>query len=207
MTDQERILIFDFGSQYAQLIARRVREQSVFCQIVRHDLPAQRVRELKPTGIIFSGGPSSVYAPNAPKCDPGIFELGIPILGICYGLQLACHLLGGKVSPAMSRESMGGRMSVVASRAALSPKCRTKRSSGGAMATRSKRAACSEAIASTDTCPCRRSPTSDEADLLGLQFHPEVSHTPQGVKILQNFLRRSVVAAYWRMQSFSSIRW
>src|SRR5581483_10458891 len=100
----EKILIFDFGSQYGQLIARRVREQSVFCQIVRHNLSAERVRELAPSGLIFSGGPASVYVPDAPSCDPRLFELGIPVLGICYGMQLACHLLGARVVPAHSRE-------------------------------------------------------------------------------------------------------
>ena len=104
LPDRERILIFDFGSQYGQLIARRVREQNVFCQIVRHDLPAARVAELKPRGLIFSGGPASVYAPGAPRCDPKLFDLGVPVLGICYGMQLACHLLGGEVKPAPSRE-------------------------------------------------------------------------------------------------------
>src|SRR5262245_7515560 len=102
--DQERVLIFDFGAQYAQLIARRVREQNVFCQLVRHNLPAGRVKELKPRGIILSGGPSSVYDPAAPSFDAKIFELGVPVLGICYGMQLACHALGGKVQPAKSRE-------------------------------------------------------------------------------------------------------
>src|SRR5712671_346072 len=102
--ESERILIFDFGSQYAQLIARRVRELNVFCQVVRHDLPAARVAELRPKGIILSGGPASVYEPNAPKCDPGIFELGVPVLGICYGMHLACQALGGAVKPAASRE-------------------------------------------------------------------------------------------------------
>src|SRR5271155_179415 len=105
MTNQpesERILIFDFGSQYGQLIARRVREQNVFCQIVRNNLSAQRVRELKPKGIILSGGPASVYGKDAPSCDPGIFELGIPILGICYGMQLTCHLMGARVSAGAS---------------------------------------------------------------------------------------------------------
>src|SRR5437660_454366 len=101
---EERILIFDFGSQFAQLIARRVRELNVFCQIVRHDLPAERVAELKPSGIILTGGPASVYAPGAPRCDPKVYDLGVPILGICYGMQLACHQLGGEVKPATSRE-------------------------------------------------------------------------------------------------------
>src|SRR5271154_6747542 len=104
LPESERVLIFDFGSQYSQLIARRVREQNVFCQIVRHDLPAARVAELKPKGIIFSGGPASVYESNAPRCDPAIFDLGIPILGICYGMQLACQILGGEVKAAASRE-------------------------------------------------------------------------------------------------------
>src|ERR1700724_1486344 len=100
----ERVLILDFGAQYGQLIARRIREQHVFCQVVRHDLPAERIAELKPRGLIFTGGPASVYAPGAPHCDPKLFDLGIPVLGICYGMQLACHYLGGKVLPSAHRE-------------------------------------------------------------------------------------------------------
>src|SRR5471030_2180696 len=101
----ELILIFDFGSQFGQLIARRVRELNVFCQIVRHDISAERVRELNPKGLIFSGGPASVYEPGAPHCDPKLFDLNIPVLGICYGMQLACHILGGSVGGnAHSRE-------------------------------------------------------------------------------------------------------
>src|SRR5438105_4561300 len=102
--ESERILIFDFGAQYAQLIARRVREQNVFCQIVRHDLSAARVAEMAPRGLILSGGPASVYDAGAPQCDPGIFELGVPVLGICYGLHLAYQVLGGEVTPSRSRE-------------------------------------------------------------------------------------------------------
>ncbi len=90
----ERVLVLDFGSQYAQLIARRVREQQVYCEIVRHDLPARRIAEIGPKGLVLSGGPASVYQPGAPRCDPGIFGLGIPILGICYGDALACDVLG-----------------------------------------------------------------------------------------------------------------
>jgi GMP synthase (glutamine-hydrolysing) len=100
----EKVLVFDFGSQYAQLIARRVREQSVYCEIVRHDLTAARVAEIAPKGIILSGGPASVYAAAAPHCDPAIFELGIPVLGICYGMQLVCEALGGRVESAPARE-------------------------------------------------------------------------------------------------------
>lgn len=90
----ERVLVLDFGSQFAQLIARRVRDQNVYCEIVRHDISAQTVLARKPAAIIFSGGPSSVYDPSAPACDPGLFDLGIPILGICYGMQLTAHRLG-----------------------------------------------------------------------------------------------------------------
>src|SRR5207253_7202784 len=104
LPESERVLVFVFGSQYAQLIARRVREQNVFCQLVRHDLSAARVAELRPRGLIFSGGPSSVYEKGAPLCDPKIFDLNIPVLGICYGLHLACQCLGGEVKPAASRE-------------------------------------------------------------------------------------------------------
>lgn len=98
------ILILDFGSQYVQLIARRVREQGAFARIVRHDITAARVRELNPLGLILSGGPSSVYEAGAPKCDPALFGLGLPILGICYGMQLTCQNLGGAVAPCPSRE-------------------------------------------------------------------------------------------------------
>src|SRR5437764_2205140 len=100
----ELVLILDFGSQFGQLIARRVRELNVFCQVVRHDVSAERVRELNPRGVILSGGPASVYEPGAPRCDPKLFDLDIPILGICYGMQLACQILGGDVKPAGSRE-------------------------------------------------------------------------------------------------------
>ena len=87
-----------------QLIARRVRQQQVYCEIVRHDITAERIGELGPEGIILSGGPSSVYEAGAPKCDPAIFRLGMPVLGICYGMQLACEALGGRVDSAPARE-------------------------------------------------------------------------------------------------------
>ena len=95
---RERIIVLDFGGQYKQLIARRVREQKVYCEIYPSNIGLDRLKEMSPKGIILTGGPNSVYAPDSPTFDPAIFELGIPVLGICYGSQLMAHLLGGKVS-------------------------------------------------------------------------------------------------------------
>src|SRR5881394_545102 len=110
----EIVPILDFGSQYAQLIARRVREQGVFSQLVRPDISLDELRKLNPRGLILSGGPSSVYEAGAPKCDPRIFELGVPILGICYGMQLGAQILGGQVRPAKAREFGRANLHVVA---------------------------------------------------------------------------------------------
>src|SRR6185437_14886204 len=112
MQHDEVIPILDFGSQYAQLIARRVREQGVYSELVRPTISLDELRKLNPKGIIFSGGPSSVYEPNAPKCDPKIFDLGVPILGICYGMQLGAQVLGGQVKPAKAREFGRAKLSV-----------------------------------------------------------------------------------------------
>jgi GMP synthase (glutamine-hydrolysing) len=100
----EQVAILDFGGQYTQLIARRVRECNVFCEILPYDTPLHTLRARQPKGIILSGGPASVYEPNAPRVDPELFTLGIPVLGICYGHQLMAHLLGGVVQPAAQRE-------------------------------------------------------------------------------------------------------
>src|SRR5213083_3684795 len=104
MAHGQIIPILDFGSQYAQLIARRVREAGVYSELVRPDISVDELRAMNPKGLILSGGPSSVYEPNAPKCDPRIFDLGVPILGICYGMQLGSQILGGQVKPAKARE-------------------------------------------------------------------------------------------------------
>src|SRR5258705_9267448 len=104
MRHDQVIPILDFGAQYAQLSARRVREHGVYSELVRHDISPEELRKMNARGIILSGGPSSVYEPNAPKCDPKIFDLDLPVLGICYGMQLGAQILGGQVKPAKARE-------------------------------------------------------------------------------------------------------
>ena len=109
---EERVLVLDFGSQYAQLIARRVREQNVYCEIVRHDIGLEQIRRRAPRGLILSGGPASVYEEGAPRCHADIFRMGIPVLGICYGMQLACEALGGHVDRVPAREYGRAHVSV-----------------------------------------------------------------------------------------------
>ncbi len=116
---QETIPILDFGAQYVQLIARRVREAGVYSLLVTPDISVAELRKLNPKGLILSGGPSSVYEAGAPKCDPGIFELGVPVLGICYGMQIAAQLLGGAVHPASSREFGRTKLRITAPEEAL----------------------------------------------------------------------------------------
>ncbi len=202
LPESERILVVDFGAQYGQLIARRVREQNVFCQIVRHDLSADRVAALQPRGLILSGGPASVYEPGAPRCDPEIFSLGFPVLGICYGMQLACQALGGEVKPAASREF--GRTH-----------CHIKEADGLFAGVPEDTIVWMshgdqvqsvngdfQPLAATDTCPVA-AVRHRQRPVFGLQFHPEVSHTPHGARILRNFLYDICgCQGLWQMQSF-----
>jgi len=182
----ERVFVLDFGSQYGQLIARRVRELGVFAEIRRHDLPAETIRREAPRAIIFSGGPASVYEPGAPHPDPEIYRLGIPVLGICYGLQLLGQQLGGRVEPG-AREfghsdlewTEGSRLFQGTTRP-----FRAWMSHGDAVVTLP---AGFRAIAWTPETP--HAGIEDPARrLYGLQFHPEVAHTPQGTSVLRNFL-------------------
>ncbi len=200
--DSERVLVFDFGSQYGQLIARRVREQNVFCQIVRHDLSAERVAALKPRGLIFSGGPSSVYEPGAPRCDPKVFELGVPVLGICYGMQLACQTLGVEVRPGSSRE-FGRTQCRIRDEdqlfAGVPEETIVWMSHGDQVQMVN---GVFVPLAETETCPVAAVRHRDRP-VFGLQFHPEVSHTPYGSRILHNFLYGVCgCQGSWRMESF-----
>jgi len=202
LTDQ-RILVLDFGSQYAQLIARRVREQNVYCQIVRHDLSAERIAALGPKGIILSGGPSSVYETGAPRCDPALFQIGIPVLGICYGMQLACAAMGGKVDHTPSREY--GRASCTIGSGeglfeGLPGEIEVWMSHGDQVSSISDQF---RALAQTKTCPYAAI-AHRELPIFGMQFHPEVTHTPLGSRILHNFVRKVCGCEdTWRLSDFA----
>ncbi len=183
----QRIVVLDFGSQYAQLIARRVREQNVYCSILRHDVSAERLRELAPRGIILSGGPSSVYESGAPRCDPGLFQLGIPVLGICYGMQLACDALGGRVEHTPSHEYGRSHCEIITPSplfAGLPSQTDVWMSHGDQV---SGVGDLFETIARTPTCP-HAAVRHRQLPVYGIQFHPEVSHTPLGGQILHNFV-------------------
>ncbi|MDR3633984.1 MAG: glutamine-hydrolyzing GMP synthase [Isosphaeraceae bacterium] len=184
------VLVLDFGSQYVQLIARRVRERHAFARIVRHDVTVERVRALNPLAIILSGGPSSVYEPNAPRCDPRLFDLGVPVLGICYGMQLACEALGGKVQPSPAREYGRAECQVTDPNEPLFhdvPRATTVWMSHGDQVQDAGPAFLP--LAATATCPVA-AVKHGTLPVYGLQFHPEVAHTPYGALILGNFLDR-----------------
>ncbi len=200
----EKVLVLDFGSQYAQLIARRVREQHVYCEIVRHDIPATRVREIAPKGLILSGGPASVYQAGAPRCDPQLFGLGIPVLGICYGMQLACEALGGQVQSTPAREYGRALCSIITTNGLFSgvPRETEVWMSHGDQV--SHVSAEFEAIAHTATCPITAVKHS-RLPVYGLQFHPEVTHTPAGKTILANFLTNVCgCRGTWRLADFAA---
>jgi GMP synthase (glutamine-hydrolysing) len=187
MQHSELILVLDFGSQYTQLIARRVRELGVYSEIHPFNVPVEKILQLKPVGIILSGGPSSVYEEAAPKPSPKVLELGVPVLGICYGLQLIADQLGGKVDASARREF--GKAILKIDKGddllqGLNGSTTVWMSHGDAL---SRIPAGFEAIAHTENSPiCAiRNPAKK---IFAVQFHPEVAHTPDGKKILSNFL-------------------
>jgi GMP synthase (glutamine-hydrolysing) len=200
----EKVLVLDFGSQYAQLIARRVRGQEVYCEIVRHDISAERIRELAPRGLILSGGPASVYGQGAPKCDPDIFRLGMPVLGICYGMQLACEALGGRVENTPAREYGGTRCRITTPDdllAGIPQETQVWMSHGDQVAQVSDDFI---PLAATDTCPVA-AVRHRHLPVWGLQFHPEVTHTPLGSKLLGNFLTRICgCTGTWKLGDFAA---
>lgn len=197
----ELILVVDFGAQYNQLIARRVREANVYCEVVHCSISPAEIKAKNPKGIIFSGGPSVVYEENAPTIDKGVFELGIPILGICYGAQLIVHLTGGRVEAAVQRE-YGKKDLMVKPHAIFShvPAQTTCWMSHTYQA--AEMPAGYDVIASTDHCPVAAF-ANDVKKIYGFQYHPEVMHTPEGTKMLRNFLYEICVCrGDWKMSNF-----
>lgn len=202
MRDVDKVLILDFGAQYAHLIARRVRECRVYSELTPYSIEAEEVAGIKPKGIIFSGGPASVYDKAAPLPDPSIYELKIPILGICYGLQLIVHQLGGEVVRADKREYGKAILNITDTSdifKGFKPKALCWMSHGDAA---SKLPEGFEPIAYTNNSPYAAI-RDKERRIYALQFHPEVSHTPKGKRILRNFLFEVCGCdASWTMPSF-----
>ena len=200
--EREKVIVIDFGGQYNQLVARRVRECNVYCEIYSYRTPLDEIKAMKPAGIILTGGPNSVYAEGAAGCKRDLFEMGIPVLGLCYGAQLMMHVLGGKVEKAAAREY---------------GKTPTKFDTSSELFKGipeesvvwmshfdyiSAIAPGFTAIAHTDNCPIAAAEDRD-AGLYLLQFHPEVLHTEYGKEILYNFVRGICgCAGDWRMDSF-----
>lgn len=198
----DRVLVFDFGSQYTQLIARRIRELRVFSEIVPFKTPADDVLALSPRALIFSGGPASVFDRNSPFPDSAVFNLGIPILGICYGMQLTAYLLGGKVTRGGVREYGGAQFEKKISSplfAGLPRKFAVWMSHGDSV---TKLPAGFGKLGRTGHLAIGAM-ADEKLRIYGVQFHPEVEHTPLGRKILENFLFRiSRCQPSWTMREF-----
>jgi GMP synthase (glutamine-hydrolysing) len=198
----DKVLVLDFGSQYNQLIARRVREQRVYSEIVRHDISAGEVRRRRPRALVLSGGPASVRSPGAPMPDPGILDLGIPVLGICYGMQAIARALGGKVSRGHKREygfAMFRKTARTPLLAGLPNRFQAWMSHGDTV---TKLPSGFHAIGRTGSIACAA--CADETRrIYGVQFHPEVEHTPQGRRLFANLLFGIAGARpTWTMRSF-----
>ena len=186
---RELVVILDFGAQYTQLIARRVREQKVYCEIHPCTLPFEQLRAMQPSAIILSGGPSSVYAEGAPTIDKRVFELGVPILGICYGLQLLAHLLGGKVEQAKEREYGAAKVVIekpegIFHRFAKRESIDVWMSHGDRIVSLPPGFSTIGISGNTPFCAVGNA----EKKMYGVQFHPEVVHTPRGSEVLAAFL-------------------
>ncbi|MBI5599367.1 MAG: glutamine-hydrolyzing GMP synthase [Deltaproteobacteria bacterium] len=198
----QKILILDFGSQYTQLIARRVREARVYCEIHPYNAPVSFLRSYSPTGIILSGGPSSVYDKDAPAIDRGIFSLGVPVLGICYGMQLIARLFGGRVARSRKREYGPAVISVSDSGGIFHGLGKTPLKvwmSHGDRVIRLPKGFRVTAKSKNSIAAMKDS----KGEIFGVQFHPEVAHTPLGRKIIENFLFKiAKCSPTWTMGSF-----
>jgi len=207
--EHEVVPVLDFGSQTAQLICRRVRDAGVFSVLVAPSITADELRAMNPKGIILSGGPSSVTDNNAPTMDPAILELGIPVLGICYGMQLSCHLLGASLHKAPHREYGRAKLTIQTNGDsdpvfnAIPEHTQVWMSHGDQISDLNK--AHMTPIASTDTCTYAAVRSDDPThNFVGVQFHPEVTHTPHGVDIFRNFLYETCdCAGTWKMSAYA----
>jgi GMP synthase (glutamine-hydrolysing) len=202
--DTEVILVMDFGAQYVQLIERRVREAGAFSVLVAPDTPVEKLRSFRANGIIFSGGPSSVTESGAPRCSPDVFSLGIPILGICYGMQLGCQMLGAEVLAASKREfgraHLRLRQDIKHDLLAGLPNETAVWMSHGDQVDALPESF--EALATTETCPTA-AVRHKNGQFYGIQFHPEVTHTLHGIDILRNFVYEVCGCRdSWKMSDF-----
>ena len=199
--DLQTVIVLDFGGQYAQLIARRIRELNVYSELLPHDTPWDEIERRRPVGIILSGGPASVYDTDAPQADPRLWEGTIPVLGICYGVQLMAHQLGGRVAPAEQREYGPATIRAVADEpllAGLPATAPVWMSHGDSIL---EPPPGFRTIASSESTPFAA--MANDHGLMGLQFHPEVVHTPNGREILANFaLRIAGARGDWTAGSF-----
>ncbi|MDZ4198670.1 MAG: glutamine-hydrolyzing GMP synthase, partial [Kiritimatiellia bacterium] len=187
MTGHDWIAVLDFGSQYTQLIARRIREQHVYCEILRHDTPASTLRDRGAKGLILSGGPASVLTEGAPTCDPALFDLDLPVLGICYGMQLMGQTLGGEVCPGESRE-YGSALIQIATAEGLFRNMPDTLSVWMSHGDQVRKMPPGFVLrATTRDCPIAAM-ENPARRWHGLQFHPEVVHTPRGRELLERFI-------------------
>lgn len=200
--EKEMVLVLDFGGQYNQLIARRVRECNVYCEVHPYSLSLDQIKEMKPKGIIFTGGPNSVYGEGSPICDRAIFEMGIPILGICYGSQIMAHLLGGKVATAPVSEY--GRTEVEVDTSTAMFKGVSEKTVCWMSHTDYIEKAPEDFVVTAHTPVCPVAAMENvEKGLYAVQFHPEVMHTREGMKMLSNFVMGVCkCTGDWRMDSF-----
>ncbi len=199
----ENILVLDFGGQYNQLIARRVRESHVYCEVHPYTLSIEKIKEMAPKGIIFTGGPNSVYGEGAALCQPEIFELGVPILGICYGSQLLAHMLGGKVATAPVSEYGKTEVEIVKKDSPLFKDVKDKTICWMSHTDYIAEAPAGFTVtAQTPVCPVAAMEDASRG-LYAVQFHPEVMHTEEGTKMLQGFVYGVCgCKGDWQMTSF-----
>lgn len=215
--DQEKVIVIDFGGQYNQLVARRVRECNVYCEIYSYRTDIEQIKAMNPKGIILTGGPNSCYEADSPTYTKELFELGIPVLGLCYGAQLMNHILGGKVEKAPVREY--GKTEVFVDKSSpLFEGVATDSAEGSTICWMShfdyisKPAPGFQVVAHTADCPVAAD-ENPEKKLYAIQFHPEVLHTVEGSRMLHNFVRNICGCAgtgawilSWSIQSKRSVK-